>query len=132
MPEPIDPELASFADDLRGLAPRAGGLDRDVLLFAAGRVSAKAGRWRAAAAGLAALSLALGVLLAARPAPPVVERVVHVPVEPEPTPEPPSVAPPPTISRDRLIEQVFLRGLDGLPEVPVGDAPPPLPALDPY
>ena len=131
MPEPIDPELISFEEELRNLAPRPGCLDRDELLFAAGRASAKAGRWRAATAGLFALSLALGVL-AVRPAPPVVERVVPVPVEPEPVYEPAPRTSPPAISHDRLIEQVFLLGLAGLPEVPVDDAPFPLPDLDSY
>jgi hypothetical protein len=132
MPESIDPELASFEEELRDLAPRRGCLDRDALLFAAGRASAKAGRWRGATACLVALSLALGVALAVRPAPPVVERVVYVPVEPETTPEPPTAAPPPAVSRDRLIEQVFLRGLDGLPDASVEDPPLLLPELDPY
>ena len=132
MPEPIDPELASFEKELRDLAPRPGCLDRDALLFAAGRASAKAGRWRAAPAGLVALSLALGVALAVRPAPPVVERVVYVPDEPEAMPEPPSVLTPPAISRERLIEQVFLHGLDGLPDTSAEDAPLPLPDLDSY
>ena len=124
MSESIDRELAAFEDDLRRLAPNAGRVDRDALLFEGGRAAAKAGRWRIATAGLAALSLALGLLLAVRPAPPVVERIVYVPVEVEEVPEPSPVAPPrPAISRQALIEQVFLRGLDGLPDAGVEEAP---------
>ena len=124
MPESIDPELAAFEDDLRRLAPNAGRIDRDAFLFEGGRAAAKAGRWRAATAGLAALSLALGLLLAVRPAPPVVERIVYIPAETEEEPEPSPVAPPrPPISRQALIEQVFLRGLDGLPDAGVEEAP---------
>ena len=125
MSESIDRELAAFEVDLRRLAPNAGRVDRDALLYEGGRAAAKAGRWRIATAGLAALSLALGLLLAVRPAPPVVERIVHVPVEPEEeVPEPSPVAPPrPAISRQALIEQVFLRGLDGLPDAGVEEAP---------
>ena len=124
MPEFIDSELAAFEDDLRRLAPIAGGVDRDALLFEGGRSAAKAGRWRAATAGLAALSLTLALLLVVRPAPEVVERIVYIPVEPEEVPEPSPVAPPrPAISRQALIEQVFLRGLDGLPDAGVEEAP---------
>ena len=124
MPESIDSKLAAFEDDLRRLAPNAGRVDRDALLFEGGRVAAKTGRWRFATAGLAALSLTLGLLLAVRPAPPVVERIVYLPVEPEEMPEPSPVAPPrPAISRQALIEQVFERGLDGLPDAGVEEAP---------
>lgn len=124
MPEFIDSELAAFEDDLRRLAPIAGRVDRDALLFEGGRSAAKAGRWRIATAGLAALSLTLALLLAVRPAPPVVERIVYIPVEPEEVPEPSPIAPPrPAISRQALIEQVFLRGLDGLPDAGVEEAP---------
>ena len=124
MPEFIDSELVAFEDDLRRLVPIAGRVDRDALLFEGGRAAAKVGRWRAAAACLTALSLALSVLLVVRPAPAVVERIVYIPVEPEEVPEPSPVAPPrPAISRQALIEQVFLRGLDGLPDAGVEEAP---------
>ena len=124
MHESIDPELVAFEDDLRRLAPASGRVDRDALLFEAGRAAAKAGRWRAAAAGLAALSLALGVLLAVRPSPPIVERIVYIPIEPtQELPEPSPPTPPPTISRQVLFDRVFERGLDGLPDVEVEEAP---------
>ena len=133
MSESIDRELAAFEDELRRLAPNAGRVDRDSLLFEGGRAAAKAGRWRVATAGLAALSLALAVLLAVRPAPPVVERIVYIPVEPEEElTEPSPVAPPPAISRQALIEQVFLRGLDGLPDAGVEEAPALLPGWDAF
>jgi hypothetical protein len=85
MPEP-------FLERLTRFAPDAGGLDRDALLFAAGRSSARPNRgWKTLAgllAGTQALSL---VLLWPRPTPPTcgfVELVVAVP-EPPATLEPP-------------------------------------------
>ena len=116
-------DLTEFEGELRSLVPHPGRLDRDALLYAGGRASAKAARWRAATVAFAALSLALGVLLAVRPTPPIVERIVYVQNEPENVPEPTFEAPPPSISREKLIEQVFLRGLDGLPDVIVEEAP---------
>ena len=128
--ESIDSELTDFEAELRELAPHAGRLDRDVVLFASGRASAKANRWRAATLALAALSLTLGVSLAVRPAPVIVERIVYVPIEAETEAEPSFIAPPPAISREKLIEQVFLRGLEGLPAIAVEEAPALPPAID--
>jgi hypothetical protein len=95
------PELSLLADALRGLAPSAGRLDRDALLFRAGQAAAPRGpgRWLWPLATALASSLALGLGLALLLRPPVthtVERVVHVPVDwpaPGPAPPPP-VAPP--------------------------------------
>ena len=123
-------ELTEFEGELRSLIPNTGRLDRDALLYAGGRASARASRWRAATAAFAALSLALGVLLAVRPTPPTVERIVYVPIETETLPEPTFDAPHPSISQEKLIEQVFLYGLDGLPDVIVEEAPPSLGATD--
>ncbi len=76
MPEPIE-------DRLSRLTPAAGGLDRDALLFAAGRRSAPpARRWQALSAVLAAAQVVTLLLLWPRPAPPVA-----------PAPKPPAVAP---------------------------------------
>ena len=115
-------DLTEFEGELRSLVPHSR-LDRDALLYAGGRASAKVTRWRAATAAFAALSLALSVLFAVRPAPPIVERIVYLPIEAETEPEPTFDAPTPSISREKLIEQVFLRGLEGLPDVTVEEAP---------
>jgi DNA polymerase-3 subunit gamma/tau len=91
MPEPLEERLSR-------LTPDATGLDRDALLFAAGRASVRpARRWQAAAGLLAASQLVTLALFWPRPAPPspmpvpapVAERPVIVkPPEPEPQPPP--------------------------------------------
>ena len=53
---------------------------------------------------------------------PVGERVVYVQAEPEEVPEPSPVEPP-SISHRALFDQLFERGLDGLPDAPVEEAP---------
>lgn len=133
-----DPALDALAGALRGLAPR-GGLDRDALMFRAGRASAPRGlAWPLAAAASAAAALALGVLLWARPepAPRVVERVVYLPAESSPrAPDQPA----PSTGGDgtgtgswssylRMLPRVARSGFDGLPPLPEpppdGDATP--------
>ena len=91
MPQiPTDPELKAIESALGELIPLSSGLDRDRLMFQAGaisRVSVKTRRWVWPAVS-AALSLALAgesLFLGARPAPPVVERIVFVPA-PQPAP----------------------------------------------
>src|SRR6516225_6587980 len=88
MPEPPhdpplnDPALEALAGALRGLAPRPAEIDRDRLMFHAGRASAPRGwAWPLATAASAAAAVALALLLWARPEPPprIVERVVYVP-----------------------------------------------------
>jgi hypothetical protein len=71
----------SFAERLSRFTPDGSGLDRDVLLFAAGRASAQSGRrWGALAGILAATQVLTLVLLWPRPAPPdVVPAVVTAP-----------------------------------------------------
>jgi hypothetical protein len=130
-----DPALGALAEALRGLAPRAGGLDRDRLMFRAGRASApRSWAWPLATAASTAAAVALGVLLWARPepAPRVVERVVHLPAErPQPAgPEAPGTAPEseasPPLPPDyggrspylRLQEHLLRWGLEGLPAPP--------------
>jgi hypothetical protein len=129
------PEITEVEALLRGLKPAAGGLDRDHVLFRAGRASARGtGRlgWPALSAVLGLATVALSVALAARPAP--AERVVYVEVvRPAPVPSPKEadrpnsgdeLLPPPTASADRvfvsggrpLLERQLLRwGLDALP-----------------
>lgn len=85
-----------FEAKLAALAPRAGQFERDRLMFQAGRASLSAapadqsGRhwqsarrwgWPAAFSGMAALAASLLLVLVTRPAPPVVERIVRVPIE---------------------------------------------------
>jgi hypothetical protein len=129
-----DSALDALADALRGLAPRAGALDRDRLMFRAGRASASRGwAWPLAALASTAAAVALGVLLWARPGPPprVVEHVVYLPAE-----VPPRAADQPAASPDgdgtgtgswssylQMLPRLARWGLDGLP-------PPPEPPAD--
>ena len=89
MSEPLAERLSRFTPD-------AGGLDRDALLFAAGRASARPGRrWKALAGALAASQVLTLVLLwphappaapSVAPAPPVAVQTA----EPAPPPDPSS------------------------------------------
>ncbi len=81
-----------FLERLSRFTPDAGGLDRDALLFAAGRGSARPNRgWKALAALLAGTQMLSLALLFQLPTPPAVgfrEAVANVPVPPavlEPT-----------------------------------------------
>jgi hypothetical protein len=88
---PEDPELEEVEAALRTLVPGPSRLDRDRLLFEAGASSTRGGPWHrwawpSAAAVLAMAVAAESVLLANRPAPTVVERLVVIH-------EPPAVPP---------------------------------------
>ncbi len=83
--EPIRPDLKPIESALAILVPQPARLDRDRLLYEAGRLAGRSGRsnrrrfvWPAIAAALAAM---LVVSLVARPEPRIVERIVRVPVE---------------------------------------------------
>lgn len=83
--EPIRPDLKPIESALAILVPQPVRLDRDRLLYEAGRLAGRSGRsnrrrfvWPAIAAALAAM---LVVSLVARPEPRIVERIVRVPVE---------------------------------------------------
>jgi hypothetical protein len=84
----------SFIERLSRFTPDAGGLDRDGLLFAAGRASAGRNRpWMALAGMLAATQLASLVLLWPRspghgPAPMTSAMAAVTPERPAPAPEP--------------------------------------------
>ena len=96
MSEPLAERLSRFTPD-------AGALDRDALLFAAGRASARPGRrWKALAGALAASQLL--TLLALWPhTPPTAS-----PVEPSP---PVAVEPPPLSPADpRFLGRELARG----------------------
>jgi hypothetical protein len=90
---PPDASLRRFEAELSALAPRAVRLDRDRLMFLAGRAAAGAPAdvhaprrwiWPVSFSAMSALAAGLLVLLILRPAPQVVERIVRVPVEAAP------------------------------------------------
>src|SRR5579883_1576259 len=127
---------------LAALAPAPAALDRDRLMFQAGR-AARAGfhwGWPVATGVLAAAAAALALVMVLRP--PVVTEtvVVHVPVEPAPPPKavaepsgsPEVVALQPVAGETesaapagylRLQEQILHWGLDALPSGPLAAAP---------
>src|SRR5262249_30724133 len=70
------PALNARAGALAGLKPRPAALDRDALMFRAGRASAPRGwKWPLATAALSLVALGLGIALLVRPQPQVVERI---------------------------------------------------------
>ena len=83
-PGDLPPQLQSLEAALAALVPRAERLDRDRLMFEAGRESvlksASRGRWAwpALSTAMTALAGARLVLLVHRPEPRVVERIVYV------------------------------------------------------
>jgi hypothetical protein len=77
MSEPLIERLGRFTPD-------SSGLDRDALLFAAGRASARPGRWWVGLAGLLAVSQALTLVL-------LCSRHEHSLATPGPAPTPPVV-----------------------------------------
>ena len=95
---PPEPGLTEFERALGALSPMPARLDRDRLIFLAGQAASrrsKAGRWvwPAVAASLAVVALGEAALLANRPEPRVIERlvVVHDPApRPAPTLDPPT------------------------------------------
>ena len=80
---PSDPELKAIESALGELVPVSSRLDRDKLMFQAGAMSNRhPGRgwaWPACTAALGLMVCGESFLLASRPAPRVVERVVFVP-----------------------------------------------------
>jgi hypothetical protein len=136
-------ELNALESALRDLRPTAQPLNRDALLFRAGRMTATAGvgRWQVATAGFAFLALGFGIALASRSAEPrTVEHVVYVPAPPAgqgavPLPEQPmhsdpAPAPPaspweqPATRYEQVRDDVLRLGLDGLPPAPPGKQKP--------
>ena len=139
----VPPDLSALADALAGLKPRPAALDRDTLMFRAGRASApRRWAWPLATAAVSLVALGLGVALFVRSQPRVVERVeyvrVEVPVPAPPAPETPTPVPtpadapslvthedeaPPRSGVRRLEYHLSRWGFDGLPPAP--HAPPP-------
>ncbi|AGA25339.1 hypothetical protein [Singulisphaera acidiphila] len=151
----VDPGLNAIENALGALTPSRSRLDRDRLMFRAGQVSARPtpiGKrlWIAVAAGTGLIALGEAAMLAHRPAPQIIEKVIVVrdreqPVVGDtPTTEPivaqasafrgfgdsPSFGP---TAYERLNSQVFRYGLDGLPTPPSpranADSNKPLPPL---
>jgi hypothetical protein len=126
--EQLPPEgLEALADELRRLAPRDQGLDRDATLFRAGRASASRGwLWPIATAVSSLIAVVLGTALYLQPPPQTVTE--HAPVEPAAVSPDYGLADLPStedLSRHRRVRDHLLsRGLDGLPIPP---APPPPP-----
>jgi hypothetical protein len=136
------PDLTALENALSLLAPARPALDRDQVLFRAGQAAGpRRWFWPAATAVSTTTALVLAVLLACRPAPTVVQRIVHVPVEqPVPGPQPPVPDGPATTTEEtsvppqartpgsqlpylRLLKHLQRWELDGL-----GQPPPPPPA----
>jgi len=68
MPEfPLNPELAAVSHQLGGLTPRPAALDRDRLLYEAGRRSVRSRPWPVIAGLFAVVSVSLAVRLATVP-----------------------------------------------------------------
>jgi hypothetical protein len=146
MPGPqLTPELAALEEQLRQLAPCESNVDRDTLLYQAGRASVRRRwLWPVATMGSMLTACALAMVLVLRPAP-VVERIVHVPV-PVPVNDTPPDSPivvseePPVVypvvqedlsPRHRLQEHLLRWGLDGLEPAPPG-SPTPVPGRNLY
>jgi hypothetical protein len=76
-----DPKLAALEKSLAALIPVPGRIDRDQLLFRAGQASVRSRPWLWPAATALSIVVAgsFGTVLALRPAPATVERVVYAP-----------------------------------------------------
>jgi hypothetical protein len=119
----LNADLASVEEQLRGLRPPAADLDRDRVMFRAGRASTPRGWGWVAAAGSTLLAAVFGALLLFRPEPQSTVRIVYI-REPAPAPEPPSSHEQPpdrdqpapawlTPSRYHGVEERILRGTPG-------------------
>jgi hypothetical protein len=127
MPEfPIDADLAALSAALGGLAPAAPALNRDRLLYEAGRRSARSRpAWPIATVLFAALSAGLGARLATAPVPaPQIQIVdvsrpeaVHVRETIHTTNAPPTLVHSPAAPYLRLRDQVVRFGAESLPSV---------------
>lgn len=124
-----------FLERLSRFTPDAGALDRDTLLYAAGRASARPNRaWITLAAVLAVTQALSLVLLWPRPAPPVVQQPPPVAQPPSP-PEPPNSDSPDnpdiwSVGPGRLGSASEDR-LPSAPGVTIMDSGPPLRAFGP-
>ncbi len=140
-----EPELNAIEAILGSLEPARSRIDRDIVMFRAGKASVRRPRLGkhardAIAASLALIALGEGVLLAHRPPPQIVKEVVVIR---EPATAPAPVVPPleqsvaeateslPSESplslgqttHERQVAQVLRYGLDGLPTSPTVASP---------
>jgi hypothetical protein len=138
-----DPEMNAIEAALGALVPARSRLNRDLVMFRAGQASVRSSRsglraWTAIAASLGLIALGEGVLLAHRPPPQIVEKVVVVretlpvpfvpPVERSVAEVPESLPIERALSLghtayERLAGQVLRYGLDGLPASPMVASP---------
>lgn len=125
-------ELTALESALCEMRPKQATIDRDVLMYCAGRASARSWPWRAATLLSTTVALALSIALWNRPAAPT--RYVAIPHSrnDEVSPSPPThpledgTEPGGWSRYVDLQEQVFLHGLDGLPAPPSAtEGPPP-------
>jgi hypothetical protein len=121
--------LSDLEAALAALAPRPPALDRDALMYHAGRAAVRRWQWATAVSTTVALSLAVTPLLR-----PSGDRVANVAVSPPPAPVAEPLAGPesePLPSVGELVpsaylllqEQLLSRGLDGLPPLATGPGP---------
>ncbi len=148
MPEEprLNPAQREIEAALGALAPAAPAIDRDELMYRAGRASAPR-RARLPWALTLLLAVGLTVALAVRPEPRIVERVVHVPAAPPAAPAEPvrhPQAPAPAIAMPlavamplspnsyvRLRTEVLRGGLDALAKLqPARDPAPRADVID--
>jgi hypothetical protein len=122
-----DPELRQLETALAGLAPRPAEVDRDRLMFAAGRLSAARTRWvlPLASASLASAATLLAVLILYRPP----TRFVYVPAPQVPLSAPSSGSPVPESQPPASADYILLRnrllneGVEALPSLPPDPSP---------
>ena len=121
-------QLKKLADALATLTPRPAHLDRDGLLFEAGRRSVRTARcWPWATLAASTVACVLAVALLVRPEPAVVVRWVEAPPHPSQAPQPQVEPAPPAVAVDlddaamppgsywRLQQQALRLGVDQLP-----------------
>lgn len=117
-------ELTALESVLRGMRPMQATIDRDVLMYRAGRASARSWPWRTATLFSTTVTLALSIALLIRPAAPTLYIAVPHSRNDEISPSPPTHPPEDGTELGGwsryvdLQEQVFLHGLDGLPAPP--------------
>jgi hypothetical protein len=117
-------DLTALESALREMRPKPAAMDRDTLMYYAGRATALSWLWPTATFLSTAVALVLSITLWIRPSPPIVYVAV-----PSSQNDGASASPPLPSSEDgaepgawaryvHIQEQVALRGLDGLPPPP--------------